>query len=305
MPLSLAANPTMPLRHLSQLFLLAAIWGASFLFLRVAVPTLGPVWLIAGRIGFAALFLGAVAALLRQGLPLGEWRHFLVLGLLNTALPFLAYGFAARQLNASLMSILNATAPIWGAIIMASLQRRLPARSVMLGLLLGMLGVAVLVGFDRVSSQPGAAWAIGACLGATLCYGLASSYAKLKASHLAPFKSAHGSMWGATLLVLPLLTVSSPAASPTPLVWGAVLALAILCTGVAYLLYFRLVRDIGAASTLTVTFLIPIFGVLWGALLLGEHIGSNTLAGGLIILLGTALVTGFNPLARLRAAQPS
>ncbi|WP_410498699.1 DMT family transporter [Chitinibacter sp. S2-10] len=282
----------------SRLILLAAIWGASFLFLRIAVPSLGPIWLISSRIGLAALFLALVAVMIKQSFAIQHWREYLFIGLFNTALPFLAYGFAAKTLNASMMSILNATAPIWGAIIMAVLMQKMPAFKVCIGLLLGMAGVAVLVGFDRIISQPGAALGIIACLTATLCYGLASAYTKLKASHVAPFQMAHGSMWGASLLMLPLFTNSQPISSPTPWVWVAIFGLAVLCTGIAYLLYFRLVREIGAASTLTVTFLIPVFGVLWGAVFLGEHIGSNTVVGALIILLGTALVTGFNPFSR-------
>ncbi|WP_157669955.1 DMT family transporter [Chitinibacter sp. GC72] len=280
----------MTFANATRLILLAAIWGASFLFMRIAVPSLGPIWLISARIGLAAVFLGLVAAALKHRFDWQNWREYLFLGLFNTALPFLAYGFAARTLNASMMSILNATAPIWGAVIMALLMRKMPARKVCLGLLLGMLGVAVLVGFDRISTQVGAGLGILACLGATLCYGIASAYTKLKAQHIAPFQVAHGSMWGASLLLAPLFLSSQPLATPTPSVWLAIIALAVLCTGFAYLLYFRLVREIGAASTLTVTFLIPVFGVLWGAVFLGEHIGGNTIAGAIIILLGTALV---------------
>ncbi|WP_373974989.1 DMT family transporter [Chitinibacter sp. SCUT-21] len=286
----------------SRLILLAAIWGASFLFMRIAVPSLGPVWLIGARVGGAALFLLLVAQILRHAVGWQNWREYVVLGVLNTGLPFLAYGFAARTLNASMMSILNATAPIWGALIMAVLMRKRPSAKVSLGLAIGMVGVGVLVGFDRILAQPGAELGIAACLFATLCYGLASAYTKLKASHIPPFQAAHGSMWGATILLLPLVFSSAPNSTPTTTTYLAIAGLAILCTGVAYLVYFRLVAEIGAASTLTVTFLIPVFGVLWGALFLGEHIGANTIVGAAIILLGTALVTGFKP-RFARAAQ--
>lgn len=279
----------------SRLILLAAIWGASFLFMRIAVPSLGPVWLIGARVGGAALFLLLVALILHHSVERKNWREYLLLGALNTALPFLAFGFAARTLNASMMSILNATAPIWGALIMALLMRQRPSAKVSLGLAIGMSGVAILVGFDRILAQPGAELGIAACLFATLCYGLASSYTKLKASHIPPFQAAHGSMWGATLLLLPLVLTSAPIAAPSSTAYFAIACLAILCTGVAYLVYFKLVAEIGAASTLTVTFLIPVFGILWGVLFLEEHIGANTIIGATIILLGTALVTGFKP----------
>ena len=225
---------------LIRLLALSAIWGASFLFMRLGAPVLGPTLLIACRVLFAALFLAVVGAVWRKPLDLrrNAW-HYLVLGGFNSALPFLLFAFAARTLSASLMAILNATAPIWGALIGAAWTRSaLPARS-LAGLALGVGGVALLVGFD-----PGS-WRDGAPLAIAL----------------------------------------------------AVLALGVVCSGIAYLLYFRLIADLGAASALTVTFLVPLFGVLWGHLFLGEPIGWNTLVGALVVIVGTALVTGFSAAA--------
>ncbi|WP_148713836.1 DMT family transporter [Chitinolyticbacter meiyuanensis] len=279
-----------------RLILLAAIWGASFLFMRVSVPALGPVIPAVGRIVVGAVFLALVALLLRRvALQRAHWRHYLILGLFNTALPFLCYGFAARQLTASVMSILNATAPIWGALVAAVWLGVKPTLKSACGLLLGVVGVTVLVGLDAATSQPGAGWAIMAVLSATLCYAIASSYSKRHAADVPPFAAAHGSMWAASFTILPLLAWQPAPVVPTPLAVCAVLALGVFCTGMAYLLYFRLVQDIGPASALTVTFLIPVFGVLWGVLLLGETIGHNTLAGAALVLVGTALATGFDP----------
>lgn len=283
--------------HLFQLMLLAAIWGASFLFMRIAVPVLGPAWLIEARVALAALLLWAVARWLREP-PLGlrtHSRHYLVLGLLNTALPFLFFAYAARTLPASLMSILNATGPIWGALI-AALWERTPLRPrVVLGLLLGVAGVGLLLGVEPAAVQAGAGPAIAATLAATCCYGIASNYARV-ADTPGPLANAHGSMWAAVLWVVPLLAFMPPPvpALPSPGVLATVAALGLLCTGVAYLLYFRLVADIGAAPALTVGFLIPLFGVLWGWLFLGESVGWHTLAGAVVVVLGTALVTGFS-----------
>ncbi len=283
----------MTFASLLQLLLLAAIWGASFLFMRIAVPALGPAWLIEARVVLAAALLWAVARLLRQP-PLGlrsHGRHYLVLGLLNTALPFLCFAYAARTLPASLMSILNATGPIWGALIAALWQRTPLQPRAAVGLLLGVAGVALLLGVEPATAQAGAPLAISATLAATCCYGLASNYARV-ASTQGPLANAHGSMWAAVLWGLPLLAFAPVPAVPSPGVLATVAALGLLCTGVAYLLYFRLVADIGAAPALTVGFLIPLFGVLWGWLFLGEAVGWHTLGGALVVLLGTALVTG-------------
>ena len=284
--------------NLFQLLLLAAIWGASFLFMRIAVPVLGPAWLIEARVALAALLLWAVARWLREP-PLGLRGHgrvYLVLGLLNTALPFLFFAYAARTLPASLMSILNATGPIWGALI-AALWERTPLRPrVVFGLLLGVAGVGLLLGVEPAALQAGAWPAIAATLAATCCYGIASNYARV-VSTPGPLANAHGSMWAAVLWVVPLLAFMPPPVPSVPSsgVLATVAALGLLCTGVAYLLYFRLVAEIGAAPALTVGFLIPLFGVLWGWLFLGESVGWHTLGGAAVVVLGTALVTGFSP----------
>jgi drug/metabolite transporter (DMT)-like permease len=285
----------MTLASLARLLALSAIWGASFLFMRIGAPVLGPTALIAGRVLLAAVFLALFGAVLRK--PLDARRnggHYLVLGLFNSALPFLLFAFAARTLSASLMAILNATAPLWAAVIGAAWSRTpLSGRSA-LGLALGVGGVALLVGFDPSTLREGAPLAIALALGASFSYGIATNYAK-SARKVEPFANAHGSMWAATLLVVPLLPFAPPPAMPGPVIALSVLALGVVCSGIAYLLYFRLIADVGAASALTVTFLVPVFGVLWGHVFLGEPLGWNTLAGAAIVIVGTALVTGFRP----------
>ena len=277
-----------------QLFTLSAIWGSSFLFMRIGAPLLGPVVLIALRVSLAALFL----RLMRIGRTgpngmRGHVRHFLILGLINSALPFLLFASAARTLSASLMAILNATAPIWGALVAALWTRTLPRPSVFVGLSLGIAGVAILVRFDPSSVGASAHVAVLLGLAAALCYGIATTYA-----HSAPkvdaFYNAEGSMWAATLWIAPAVPFFAHS-TPLSLTLGvSVLALGILCSGIAYLLYFRLIADLGPAPALTVTFLVPIFGILWGHLFLGEAVGWDTLLGALIVIAGTALVTGFS-----------
>jgi len=281
--------------NLFRLILLAAIWGGSFLFMRIAAPVLGAAVLIEFRVLSAAVFLAVIGVFLKKSLHWREhWKHYFILGLFNSALPFLLFAFAARTLSASLLAVLNATTPLWGTLIGAVWTRHMVSAKVLLGLVLGACGVTLLVGFDHISSKPGAGIAIAAVLFASFNYGVASNYAK-QAKTVEPFANAHGSMWTSTLLVMPALAFFPMQGEPTIGIAGAVLALGILCSGVAYLIYFRLIQDVGPSSALTVTFLSPLFGILWGMLFLNETVGWYTFVGAAIVITGTALVTGFRP----------
>jgi drug/metabolite transporter (DMT)-like permease len=288
---------------LVRLVVLSAIWGGSFLLIRVGAPALGPVPLMETRVVLAALFLAAVGAWWRRPLLWRvHWRHYLILGFVNSALPFLLFGYAALALPASILSILNATSPMWGVLIAAVWRGAPLSRRTLAGLLLGVAGVALLVGIDGMALRGGAGLAVAASLGAAFCYALASNYTKT-ASEVEPFANAHGSMWGAALLMAPALVFVPAPAVPGPDIVAVVAALGVVCSGVAYLLYFRLIGDIGAASALTVTFLIPLFGVLWGWWFLDEAVGWHTLAGAAVVVVGTALVTGFSPRLLLPAGR--
>jgi drug/metabolite transporter (DMT)-like permease len=284
--------------NLLRLILLAAIWGGSFLFMRICAPVLGPAVLIEARVLLASLFLAAVGAFLHKRLDWRRhWKHYLILGFFNSGFPFLLIAFAASTLTASMLAVLNATTPMWAALIGAAWGRHPINGRTALGLVLGTAGVALLVGFDHAASRPGAGIAVVAALVAALCYSVASVYAR-SAKTVEPFANAHGSMWASCLLVLPALLVFPMRGTPTIGIGGAVVALGIVCSGIAYLLYFRLIEDVGATSALTVTFLSPVFGILWGVLFLGETIGWYTVAGAIVVLLGTALATGLLPRRR-------
>jgi drug/metabolite transporter (DMT)-like permease len=284
-----------------RLVLLAAIWGSSFLFMRISAPVLGPAVLIEYRVGFAAVFLAIVGWFLKKRLDLrANWKHYLMLGMFNSGLPFLLFAFAARTLSASVLSVLNATAPMWGALIGAAWSRQKISGRTALGLLLGTGGVALLVGFDHATSRPGAALAVTAALVAAFSYSIASAYARTARS-VEPFANAHGSMWAAALLVLPALPFFPAPAAPTIGTMGAALALGVLCSGIAYILYFKLIDDVGPTSALTVTFISPLFGILWGVIFLNETVGWYTVVGAAIVIAGTALVTGFVPRFRARS----
>lgn len=285
----------MMLANLLRLLLLSAIWGASFLFMRIGTPVLGPSMLILARVGLAALFLMMMAFYLRKSLDVsGCWKHYLMLGLFNSALPFLLFAYAAQTISASLLSILNATAPIWASAIGTVWFKSRPSAKVLFGMLLGVTGVSLLAKVETVALPAGGALAMVAGLCAAFSYGIATIYSKTARS-VEPFANAHGSMWAATLILTPLALHAPPlTAMPALHIIFSVAMLGIVCSGVAYMLYFRLITDMGAVPALSVTFLIPVFGIFWGVLFLDEPIGWHTLAGTLTVLAGAALVTGFS-----------
>lgn len=283
--------------NLVRLFGLAAIWGSSFIFMRLSAPALGPLWVAESRVALAAIFLTLVGLVLgKQLASLTHWRHYVILSFFNSALPFVLFAYAAHTVSASLLSILNATAPIWGALIGAIWTRSPMSLKTALGLALGLVGVAVLVGFDTSAVSSNAVFAIAAALMAALCYGIATQYTKSStaAQGIEPFANAQGAMVAAAAIIAPSIGFSSAPLALDTSVLGALLMLGVVCSGVAYLLYFRLIEELGAVSALTVTFLIPVFGVGWGALFLDEPVGWHTLSGALLVISGTILVTGFS-----------
>jgi len=276
---------------LSRLVLLAAIWGGSFLFVRMAVGAIGPLWLTELRVGLAAIAMLIYARASGFGLDLARnWRPYLVLGVLNTALPWGLYAWSGKHIGASYMAILNAAAPWFAAICGAIwLDERMNWRK-SAGLALGMAGVALLVGFGPIAVNAVVLLSVFACIGATACYALAGVYAKKRTIGIAPRALTVGSLIAASLVVMPFLPAPPPAAAFSWQVSVAVLGISLLCSAAAYLIYFRLIANIGPTRTFTVTFLIPVFGTLWGALFLGEPVGLSTIAGGAVIIAATALV---------------
>jgi drug/metabolite transporter (DMT)-like permease len=245
----------------------------------------------------AALLVPALAWRGGLGALRGRLWPVLVVGVINSALPFCLLAFATLSVTAGLASLLNATSPLWGAVV-AWLwlgDRLSPGR--VAGLVLGFGGVAFLV-WGRASFRPGGeGLAVVAALTATLSYGVAASYTKRRLTGVDPLAVAAGSQAGAALVLLPGALWLWPAGPVSAHAWGAVLLLGVLCTAVAYVLYFRLIANVGPARAIAVTFLIPPFAVAWGAAFLGEPITARLVAGSAIILMGTALATG---LLRLR-----
>jgi drug/metabolite transporter (DMT)-like permease len=269
-----------------RLVALAAIWGASFLFMRIAAPAIGPLATAELRMLIAGGTLAAWFAFIGFDPQWRRWwRYYLGIGLINSAAPFLLYAYSALHLSVGLMAVINATSPMWGALLSTLvLKDKLTVRR-MTGLLLGIAGVALVSG-----PQAADAWlAIAACLGGAFCYGLAGTVLRLAPRDTTSRGMAVGTQTVAGLLLLPIL-FTAPAAVPSLPVIASVLGIGILCSGVAYVMYFRLIADIGPTSALTVTYLIPVFGVLWGVLFLGEALTATTLGGALIVVAGTVLV---------------
>lgn len=289
----------------AELTLLAAIWGASFLFLRLGAPAFGPLALAFVRVAGAGLLL--LPLLAWQGGRSGpqelrrDWRPLMLVALLNSALPFAFFSYAALSITAGLSSILNATTPIWGALVASIwLGQRLDMGR-RLGLLVGFGGV-VFLAWEQASFKPGGSgWAILACLGATCCYGLAASATKKYLGQTRPLAVATGSQAFAAVLLAVPAAAQWPSQSPGQTAWLSAIALALLCSGLAYILYFRLMKRAGPSYALSVTFLIPVFAVLWGAVFLGESFTLHMAAGCAIVLLGTALAIGVLKLPQRQA----
>ncbi len=284
-------------RDLGELLALAALWGASFLFMRVAAPEFGAIPLAGMRVLGATLVLLPILAVRGEfHVLLAHWKPILIVGITNSALPFMCFGFALLYITAGLTSIFNAATPLFGAAIAwVWLKDRLsPART--LGLLIGFAGVFGLA-FSKATLKQGAEGssvilAILACLAATLAYGFSASFTKKYLTGVPPMVVAAGSQFGAALALIVPSIVLWPSHPPRAVAWLNVLMLAVLCTGLAYVLFFRLIAHVGPANTITTNFLIPGFAVAWGAAFLGEIPTWQMVAGCAVILFGTSLATG-------------
>lgn len=281
-------------RNLLDLTLLAALWGASFLFMRIAADDFGPVVLIALRVLIATIFLLPILSInavavrsLRQ-----NWKSVFIVGVLNSALPFTLLAFASLHLTAGFTSIVNATAPLWGAMIAwAWLGDKLTKMRV-LGLLIGFLGVVILLWNKFDLSWNAGSLAIVAGLLAATFYGINASYTKKYLNNVEPLTTATGSQLGAAIVMLPGLFIYWPD-NPIPMEsWLSVVVLGVASTGMAYILYFRLIKNAGPANAISVTFLVPVFAVIWGRIFLSETLTNSMLLACIVILLGTALATG-------------
>lgn len=294
----------MKTRDLIDLILLAALWGASFLFMRVAVPEFGAIALIWVRVTLAALFL----------LPIVWWRKrqqemfanikpISLVGLFNSAIPFTLIAYSTIYLTAGFASVLNAVTPMCAAVVAFFWLKQKLSLSAIMGLFIGLFGVLMLV-WDKVGLNQGESdLAIVAGLVAAFCYAIAANYSKTKLTGVNSLAVAAGSQVGAAIFLLPLAIYFWPSNMPSISSWLNVIVLAVVCTGFAYILYFRLIESAGAANATSVTFLMPVFGLLWGNLFLDEVIQLNTIVACVIILLGTGLTTGIIQMMRKKSSR--
>ena len=284
--------------------MLAALWGASFLFMRIGAAEFGPLATAWTRVWIATLFLFPL--MLWQGhwiLFKSKWKLILGFGVFNSALPFALFAYAVMHISTGLSAILNASVPLFAAVVAwIWLGDRLNHWRIA-GLFIGFLGVTLLASdqtsFHNAANPDVSTWgqytAIAACLLATLCYAISGSFTKKHMPNLPPLISATGSQLGASLaLAIPALW-ALPEALPSTQAWLSLIMLGVACTGVAYILYFRLINRAGPAKALTVTFLIPVFALIYGVVFLNETVTLSMVFLGMVVVLGTAMSSGIFP----------
>ena len=283
----------MKIRNFCELLLLSAIWGSSFLFLRIASPAFGPIFLVEMRVLSGLLVLLPVFLVMRkyQEFKL-HWKMILLVSLLNMAIPFCFFSYSALNMGAGLLSIMNATVPIFTAMVGFLYFRQRLSRLGFAGLIVGLLGVAILMSESRDESGITSDLAIPSALFASILYGIAINLAAHKLQGVSGITITTGSLFFSSTILLPLAISSRPEVIPEGVIWLSVLSLGIVCTGFGYVLFYRLIGEIGSQRAITTTYLIPLFSIFWGSLFLGETLTMAMFLGGVTVLLGVALTTG-------------
>jgi len=288
----------MNLKNLLLLMLLAAMWGPSFLFIKVAVGEIPPLTLVLGRVGVGATFLLIALLAARRSLPRERtlWRRLAVLALLQNALPWVLLSWGEQYIDSALASILNGTTPIFTIILAHFLVPgdRMTAPK-LLGVLLGFVGLFLLILPSLAGGIQASTWGLIAVTVASASYGVAIVYGRNHVRGLPPLVAPASQLSLATLYMLPIaLIVDRPwqLAAPSPAAAGSLVALGILGTGMAFIVYYRLLETASATYLSMVTYVIPIFGVILGVLVLGEQLTWHSLAGFALILLGVMVVNG-------------
>jgi len=282
-----------------QLVLLSALWGASFLFIRIASPALGPHVAAALRIGLATLTLVAIMRATREPWPWRHWRELTGLGTLTVALPFLLYAYAALHLPAGYSALLNTMVVPFGVLASAWMKEDTLSLRKWLGCACGFAGVALIVRLGPVEPSPTLLLAALACMSAAACYGVCTPWMKRATQRISPLAIAAGIHAAALVLLVPGAVWDWHQAQFTLPALLAVAVMGVVTSGLAYWLNLRVLSQISPVAAMSSAFMIPLFGVAWGSLFLGEPLGVGMLWGGALVLLATALVTGFNPLRLL------
>jgi drug/metabolite transporter (DMT)-like permease len=285
-------------RHFAQLIGLSALWGASFMFLRIASPVMGPWVLAGGRVALAALTLALLMRLPRQRWPWAHWKELTLLGALSVSLPFLLYAWAALRLPAGYSALLNTTVVLFGTLSAAWFGQDTLTWRKLAGCVAGAAGVALIVRLGPVQPDWPTLMAAMACIGAAFCYGVSTPLMKRATQRIQPLAISASIHVFALLMVLPGALWALPEARFTAPALTAMLVLGVVTSGLAYWGHLRIIRHVSPVAATSPAFLIPVFGVTWGHIFLGEALSPGIFAGGALVLLATALVTGFNPLRR-------
>lgn len=292
-------------RDVVDLLLLSVLWGAAYLFMRAAVPAFGPAPLIALRMAIAVAVL----------LPLLAWRGglgqlrahplaLLVQAVLFTALPFLMLGFAAQHLTAGLLAVLNATAPLFAALVAHFVLHERLGRWRSVGLVMGFVGVALLTAGGVSLRSSHGLLAVGAVLLTSAMWALGANYTRRRLGGMDSLALTVGSLSVASLALAPLALATWPSTPPPLRAWVEMAFLGVASSGLGFLLYYRLLRRIGTVRAMSVTFLNPVVALVAGALYLGETVDGQTLVGALVVLVGTALSLGLWPATTSVAPSP-
>jgi len=293
-------------RVLASLVYCGAAFGGSFLFMRLAAPELPALIVAFGRVTLAALVLLPFAGRERLAAMRAHWRDYAVVGFFMAAAPFALFAYAERSLTAGLGSIINATTPLWTAIILAAWLRQAPTPRRIAAIVVGFLGVGIIVGFEGLRLAPDALVGAVAATAGAASYGIALSYMRQRMGPQPPLQLALGQLIAAAIMLAPLAALSAGDAVPSTESVVAMAGIALFSTAIAWPILFRLNRDVGPMATSTVTFLNPVFGALWGALFLAEAISPAFLAGALLVFASLALIFGVRFPARSRgtAVEP-
>ncbi|MDP4524188.1 DMT family transporter [Bacillus halotolerans] len=282
----------MSFKQFSILLLLASLFGASFLFIKIASPSLGPLFLIESRVGIAAISLIIFARLLKQKIEIKyKWKELMILGAINAAIPFVLIAYAELNISASLAAIINSTTPLFSVIISILWLKEGKNMRTFLGIIMGCIGVGILVGWSPIQLNVKVILSIVAISLAALFYGIGGVYSKRAFQDMKSFDLATGQQLGASIVLLPFALLDMPNKLPSIGVTISVLGLAIFSTSVAYLLYFYLIKNIGPTKTVSVTLLVPIFGIIWGVLFLDERTTLSTYIGLSVVLMSILLVS--------------
>lgn len=282
----------MTTRQFLLLLFISSLWGSSFIFMKVLVPIFGPVLTSSLRLLFASVFLFIYYLYKNHKM---QWKAnlkvYLIIGALNSAIPFIFYAYAALHIDASLSVILNSTSPMFGALFGYLLLKNKLSILQMIGLLTGLVGVGIVTSITLFEGSTDIYLSIAACIGAALLYGFSGSWIKRNALHVDSKTLTLGTLLFGGLMLLPFSFFYEFSETIKIGHIGALIVFGIMCTSVPYLIYYKLIQDVGAMKALTVTYLMPVFGVIWALLYLGEVPGYNVYIGSVVILIGVFLVT--------------